>query len=95
MKKLLWVCRPCSRKKSLKKTHETDDSELKYRCQGKCEWPKCPRYDEDLWPVRERSVLAQIADAAKPPEIEARSVTTKDAWGRTIVVGGFGDVGGD
>jgi hypothetical protein len=25
--------------------------------------------------------------------IEARSVTTKDAWGHTRVVGGFGDVG--
>ena len=26
--------------------------------------------------------------------VEARSVTTKDSWGHTRVVGGFGDVGG-
>lgn len=32
--------------------------------------------------------------AVWPERLEARTVTTADEWGRTIVVGGFDDVGG-
>lgn len=40
-----------------------------------------------------RDKISDAFDAMRARFIEARTVTVKDSWGHTRVVGGFGDVG--
>lgn len=97
MNKTIWVCIRCRDKKKVQKDYELVEEEVRYNnIQGECDL-KCGRWSIGLWPVRKRSVLEKIAEAAKDPpeplEVEARTVTEKDEWGVARVVGGFGDVG--
>lgn len=57
----------------------------------------CKRDNHGCFRVKHCGPLSGVYPNDRWPEevkkIEARSVTTTDAWGRKIVVGGFGSVG--